>query len=75
MHNGSFAAEIAHGVSSRKRIEIVEKARVRRAGERLKEESSVVAGKGGAPRRSKGSPDPLNVKLTNGNARVRTEEA
>ncbi|ORY59884.1 ribosomal protein L32e [Leucosporidium creatinivorum] len=28
MHNGSFAAEIAHGVSSRKRIEIVEKARV-----------------------------------------------
>lgn len=28
MHNGSYAAEIAHGVSSRKRIEIVEKARV-----------------------------------------------
>lgn len=28
MHNGVFAAEIAHGVSSRKRIAIVEKARV-----------------------------------------------
>lgn len=44
MHNGTFAAEIAHGVSSRKRIAIVEKARV------------------------------LGVKVTNSNARVRTEE-
>lgn len=45
MHNGTFAAEIAHGVSSRKRVAIVEKARV------------------------------LGVKVTNSNARVRTEEA
>jgi len=28
MHNGTYAAEIAHGVSSRKRVAIVEKARV-----------------------------------------------
>jgi large subunit ribosomal protein L32e len=28
MHNGVYAAEIAHGVSSRKRVAIVEKARV-----------------------------------------------
>lgn len=45
MHSGVFAAEIASGVSSRKRVAIVEKARV------------------------------LGVKVTNSNARVRTEEA
>lgn len=28
MHNGTYAAEIAHGVSARKRVAIVEKARV-----------------------------------------------
>lgn len=28
MHNTTFAAEIAHNVSARKRIEIIEKARI-----------------------------------------------
>ena len=45
MHSGTFAAEIASGVSSRKRVSIIEKARV------------------------------MGIKLTNSNARVRTEEA
>ncbi len=44
MHTKTFAATIAHNVSSRKRIAIIEKARA------------------------------LNVKVTNGAARLRTEE-
>jgi len=114
MHNGSYAAEIAHGVSSRKRIEIVEKARVVswcRAGSDLKGSESPrveTEGRGRAVQASFGGTDgslspwlrfslalwtslprrgdderladepflcQLNVKLTNGNAKVRTEEA
>lgn len=45
MHNKTYAAEIAHGVSSRKRVEIIERAKV------------------------------LGVKVTNGKAKLRVEEA
>ncbi|GAA5835872.1 hypothetical protein JCM5353_007725 [Sporobolomyces roseus] len=45
MNNKGYAAEIAHGVSARKRVAIVEKAKV------------------------------LGVKVTNSQAKVRTEEA
>lgn len=44
MHTDVYAAEIAHNVSSRKRVAIIEKARK------------------------------LNVKVTNGDAKVRTQE-
>ncbi|KAK6905994.1 hypothetical protein V866_006877 [Kwoniella sp. B9012] len=45
MHSGKYAASIAHGVSSKKRVEIVARAKV------------------------------LGVKITNPNAKLRTEEA
>ncbi|WRT64424.1 uncharacterized protein IL334_001356 [Kwoniella shivajii] len=45
MHSGKYAAAIAHGVSSKKRVEIVARAKV------------------------------LGVKVTNPNAKLRTEEA
>jgi large subunit ribosomal protein L32e len=45
MHNKTYAAEIAHNVSSKKRVEILERAKV------------------------------LGVKVTNGKAKLRVEEA
>ncbi|WVW82618.1 60S ribosomal protein eL32 [Kwoniella dejecticola CBS 10117] len=45
MHSGKYAASIAHGVSSKKRVELVARAKV------------------------------LGVKITNPNAKLRTEEA